>query len=99
MATPTNYLGDLRRLSVVFTDLAGATLDPTAVSLTVTEPDGTTTVKTLADGVVNDPGAGGALYYDFSIAKAGRHTVRWAGTGALQAAGASEFYALRKETL
>jgi hypothetical protein len=99
MSTPAFEIGSLRHLTVTFTTLAGAAADPDGVSVTVTPPDGVSVVRTLADGVVNEASAVGLFSYDYLIAQAGRHTVRWAGTGAVQAVAPYEFYARRKETV
>lgn len=94
MVTTAYDVGDLRRLQVTWSDIAGAAADPTAVALHVLEPDGTVVSKTYAGGDVIR-GATGVYYYDFSITQAGRHQVRWIATGALQAAEGMEFWARR----
>jgi len=94
MPTASYDIGDQRRLTGNFTNVNNAPADPGAIALTIREPDGVQIAKTEAD--MQNP-ATGEWYYDFTIAKPGRHIVRWAGSGAIIAAGEDEFYARRRE--
>lgn len=99
MTTPVQDIGDVRTLSVVFTDNATPPVDtdPTAIVLTIKEPDGVIVTKdwpTPVDITRDDPGK---FHFDFPITKAGRHIVNWTGTGAVATAPDEEFYARRKE--
>lgn len=74
----THLVGESVRLRVSFTDLDGAPIDPTTVTLTVTNPAGTATVYLDA---VNDAAAVGAFYKDIVPATAGLWTYRYEGSG------------------
>lgn len=82
-------IGDLVRLRLTFTDIAGAATDPTTVTVVVTSPTGI--VTTYLDAV-NDPAAVGAFYKDILPNEAGMWRYRGTGTGAVVAAGDSVFY-------
>ncbi len=79
--------GDSVRLSVVFTDLAtGDQVNPTAVTLTIQKPDGTSLAGLL---IVND--ATGKYHADILPTDPGVYRYRWAGTGAHAAAAEGAF--------
>jgi hypothetical protein len=71
-------LGGIIRLTYTVKDDTGALTNPSAATLTITQPDGT-----LAAGIVVDitPAETGRLIYDFTPTQAGLHSVRWATTG------------------
>lgn len=81
-----NYydMGDLIRLSLVFTNAAGAATDPTTVSLKVRTPDGVESTYTYANGDITKDSTGN-YHYDLSATKAGVHTCYATGTGTVQA--------------
>ena len=97
MTTPAHDIGDLRRLSVAFTDSGGTAGDPDAVTFTLRTPDGTVTTYTYGTDAELVRSGTGAYYVDWTIAQAGRHVYRFAGAGTLTAAENSEFYARRNE--
>ncbi|MCH8196451.1 MAG: hypothetical protein IH904_00070 [Proteobacteria bacterium] len=97
MVTETFDIGDAVEITGKFTDLAGAAADPDTITVKVREPDGTLTTKTDADPEVTSSTVG-TWVYNFTITQAGRHAVRWEGTGTVTAAGPSEFYARAKDT-
>ena len=98
MVTSAFDIGDLKTLSVTFTNIAGANTDPTSVTLTIKEPDGTITTKIVeSGGVIKD--STGKYHFDFAITKAGRHIVNWLGAGTVAEATETEFYARRKEAV
>lgn len=70
-------LGDLVPLAVQITDAANAPANASAVTLTITLPDGT-----VASGitVTNPPTVTGTYVYDFLPTQAGRHIARWVST-------------------
>lgn len=79
-------IGDGVRLSVVFTDAVnGALADPTAVALTLQQPDGTNAA------VVVQKDSTGKYHADYLTAQPGVHVWRWAGTGAIPAAAEGVF--------
>lgn len=94
MVRAVHDIGDSRRLRADFTDINGNATDPTTVTLTIREPDGTLVTKT--DAELSNPQVG-QWTFDYTITKPGRHIVRWEGTGALVTAEEAEFYARRKE--
>ncbi len=71
----TYDIGDVARLSGAFRDTDDALLDPTVVTVTVREPDGSEDLAT----VVKD--STGLYHADFTITQQGDHYYRFAGTG------------------
>jgi hypothetical protein len=81
----TYDLGDVVPLGITITDSTGANANASAVTCTITLPDGTTST-----GSVTNPSTG--LYNcDFSPTQVGRHTVRWLATGTNASAYTDEF--------
>lgn len=93
----TYHIGDLRRLTAAFS-VGGVATDPTTLSFTMRAPDGTVTTYVYASDAELVRDSAGAFHVDWPVAQAGRHSYRFAGTGAAQEAGEGEFFALRKET-
>jgi hypothetical protein len=92
MAMATAYdIGDVVELEATFTNTSGGGVDPTAVKLTVRQPDGTETTYTYGvDSGVTSPSAG--LYrFSLSLTAAGRWYYRWQGIGLAAAAEFTEF--------
>jgi len=81
-----NYdLGDVVPLGITITDSTGANANASAVTCTISLPDGTTST-----GSVTNPSTG--LYNcDFSPTQVGRHAVRWLATGTNASAYTDEF--------
>jgi len=75
----TYDVGDVARLSVTFTSLAGVLADPTVVTLTVQAPDNAQTTP----AVTHD--STGKYHYDLSITQSGVYLYRYVGTGAVAA--------------
>lgn len=95
MPTPSFFLGSQKRLTVFFTDVNGTPINPTAISLTIREPDGALVTKVI--GELSNT-ATGTFHYDHTIAeKPGRHVVNFQGTAGTFATFESEFYARRRE--
>jgi len=84
-------LGDVVRLTVAFTNLAGTAVDPGGVQFKIKSPLGVITIYNYpADTqVVKD--ATGNYHLDFEPDKQGIWAVRWAGTGSNKAASESSF--------
>ena len=81
----TYDLGDVVALGISVYNAAGALANATAVTCTITLPDGTT-----ASPAVTNTGTG--LYdINYSPTQIGRHTVRWVATGTNASAYADEF--------
>lgn len=80
-------LGDVYRLTFPLYSPSGGLVNATAMALTITLPDGTTTTPT----VTNPPVSTGQYLYDYQTVQAGRHAVRWVGTGANPGAHADVF--------
>ncbi len=99
MVTTSYDVGDVRRLSVTFKDIAGSDTDPGTVSFLMREPDGAlTTFVYLTDSeVVKD--ATGKFHIDWPIAKPGRHAGAWVGTGAVELRDEFEFYARASDAI
>jgi len=68
-------LGDPVALSINVKDSAGALANATAVTLTITNPDGTTTSATIS------PTTTGVYAHTYAPTQAGRYLVRWQATG------------------
>jgi hypothetical protein len=81
----TYDLGDVVPLGITITDSTGANANASAVTCTIYQPDGTSTV-----GSVTNPSTG--LYNcDFQPAQNGRHAVKWVATGTNASAYSDEF--------
>lgn len=68
-------LGDTVALAFTTRDSTGALANATAVTLTVTEPDGTSDTYSVS------PTTTGLYRYAYAPTSAGRHSVRWLATG------------------
>jgi len=83
----TADVGDLVRAQYTFRSRSsGAVADPTAVTITVTEPDGTSTTVThggAGSGQVSatTKSSTGVYYADITIDAAGDWRIKWKGTG------------------
>jgi len=78
-------LGDIVPLGITITDSTGANANASAVSCTITLPDGTTST-----GSVTNPSTG--LYNcDFQPSQTGRHAVKWSATGTNASAYSDDF--------
>ncbi|GMU80033.1 MAG: hypothetical protein AMXMBFR46_28210 [Acidimicrobiia bacterium] len=71
----THDIGDVVKLTGTFRDAAGDLADPTAVTVTVLEPDGTTSTPTASSAST------GVWTATVSIDQSGTWRYRWAGTG------------------
>lgn len=88
----TYDIGDQARMSAAFTNVStGAAADPTAVTLEYRKPDGaiTTLVYGADAALVKD--STGNYHADVTVDQWGRWDYRFAGTGAVIAAGDSFF--------
>ena len=81
----TYDLGDVVPLGITITDSTGANANASAVTCTITLPDGTTST-----GSVTNPSTG-QYNCDFSPSQTGRYAVRWLATGTNAAAYTDEF--------
>ena len=86
MAQNIHDLGDLVRVEAEFRNaLTGAALDPTAVFLSVREPDGTVTTYTYGGAEITQDSTG--IYHALiDVDQAGVWRYRWWSTGSGQAA-------------
>ena len=76
----------------------GTLTDPTVVTFTITEPDGTETAYINGTDAQNVKDSTGRYHVDWTITQAGRHFWKFAGTGALVQAEEDSFVALRSNT-
>jgi hypothetical protein len=83
--TGVRTIGDLARISVSVYDITDNLADPTTITATVTEPDGTENLPDVTRSSI------GVYYLDFPVAQAGRHTVYWQTTGLNQGASVDNF--------
>jgi len=97
MTTAAHDIGDLRRLTVTFTNLAGTITDPTAVTFSIRDPAGVITTYVYLTDAALVKSTTGVYYVDYAITLPGRHAYRWVGTGAVETAEMGEFYARRNE--
>lgn len=74
------------RVTGTFTDFAGADTDPTGVTFKIHSPSGIETTRTYGVSGITKTGTG-VYYSDITLDEGGVWTYRWAGTGALVAAG------------
>lgn len=81
-------------LAVQITNAAGTAEDPTALALTITLPDGTTTAGgwPVAGSVTVTRASAGAFSASYNATSAGRHTYRWVATGANASAFGDTFH-------
>ena len=76
MSVATVYtVGSLARIKLDVYDVDGALADSTAVSATLTKPDGTTADQDIVRESL------GVYYFDYTIEMPGRHTVYWLTAG------------------
>jgi hypothetical protein len=91
--TDTAHVGDLKTLTVEFKNKDGDLTNPTNVDVRVTDPDGLFT-----DTTGLSPASTGKYEHNYSVAKAGRHFVKWIGTGTVEEVTSYEFHALRDQS-
>jgi hypothetical protein len=85
-----NYtIGDVAVRTIIFKDANGNSVVPTAVTATVTNPSGVSTVYTYPSGSLTSP-LSGKYQVTFPITLEGTWLLQWAGTGA-NAATESEY--------
>lgn len=80
-------IGDLVRLSGVFTDAAGADHDPTEVYCQYTDPSGNVTTLHYGVDIALVRDSEGHYHIDVNVDEAGRWPYRWYATGTGQSAG------------
>ena len=88
-------VGDSRRFSVAFTDINGTAADPSAITFKLVEPDGTETNYTYVTDAELVKDSTGVYHVDITFAQAGRHVIRFEGTGDVVSAEQSEVYIRR----
>lgn len=82
-------VGDVVRVTITFA-VNGTATDPTTVTLSVKEPDGTVTSYSYAGGTVQKSTTG-VYYKDLTIDASGTWTYRWVGTGTAATAEENQF--------
>ena len=92
MATTSYDVGDLVRCSAVFTDYAGAVLDPTVVKFRFIKPSGSITRYTYGTDAQLVKDSVGHYHVDVSVDATGEWKYRWQSTGVGQAAEESAFF-------
>lgn len=86
MAIDAYDIGDTVRLTATFTNESAANADPTTVTVSIRAPDGTVTTPTATQSST------GVYYCDLAVTMAGVWRYRFAGTGALVAAGEGQLF-------
>ncbi len=84
-------VGDLVRISAIFTNAAGTAVDPTAVLAKYKDPGGVTTTLTYGVDVALVRDSAGNYHVDINAASAGRWRYRFYSTGTGQAANEENF--------
>lgn len=80
-------VGGVERVTINFADITGTPVDPTGITVTVTQPDATAVTYTLAGGgVINDAAAVGRFYVDHPITIVGTHIAKGVSTSPAAAA-------------
>ena len=95
--TTTYDIGDVRRLSVTFTDINDADADPATVTFRMRSPDGTVLVYVYGTDPEVKKTAVGIYYVEHEFAGPGRHVLRWEGAGTIVVAEETEYYIRRSE--
>lgn len=90
MATKEYEVGDIILLTGTFTDATHTLVDPTTVTVKVSDPTGTITILTYAGGTVARQSLG-VYTATFTAAKSGPHHYEFASTGPVQRALSSGF--------
>lgn len=85
-------IGDVMRLKVIFKDLAGAVVDPTAVTVQIKLPTDVVLEYTYLIGAEVIKDSTGTYHMDYLITMDGMHYYKWTGTGAVYAAEESQFF-------
>lgn len=89
--------GDLKRLTIVTRNIAGALTDPTALAVRVLDPDWTLTTKSWPADVEVVRDSLGTFHYDLTFTKAEKWIVALVATGAVVETEKPEFWARRVE--
>ena len=85
-------IGDVARLTVVFKNLAGSVVDPTAVKVYIKLPTDAFLEYTYLVGAEVIKDSVGTYHMDYPITMDGMHYYKWTGTGAVYAAEESQFF-------
>lgn len=88
-------LGDQVRLSATFTDVDGAAVDPTVITVKYAAPDGSVTDLTYGVDLNVTQDATGVFYVDFVPSAAGVWSYRWESSGTVTAAAEGSFMVRR----
>lgn len=92
-------IGDGRRLTATFRDMAETPADPTTIGFTMTEPDGTTSTYAYGADAELVREAAGVFHVDWTITQAGRHHYKWTGAGDVIAAEEASFLVRESKVL
>lgn len=87
-------IGDRPTITGAFTDVAGVAAAPTAVTVKVLDPAGTTTTYTSPNAAIT-LGASTTFTFPTPLAAAGNYTVNMTGTAGVQAAAETTFVVVR----
>lgn len=85
--------GDLVRISAAFKNSALALVDPSVVTFTVNQPDGTVYAKQYGVDTEIIKDSTGNYHIDYYVIQSGIFSYRFSGAGAVTAAGAGMFSA------
>lgn len=90
-------IGDLIRVSALFTDAAGVAVDPTGIVAKYKNPANTITTLTYPTDAPLVKDSTGNYHVDIAVATTGIWYYRFTGTGAVTAADEHRFYVERSE--
>ena len=91
-----NYdIGDLVRMSAAFTTTSGSAADPTGLTFKLKDTTGSTATYVYGTDAALVKDSTGNYHVDYAPAAAGNYYYRFAGTGAVQAAG-EELFSVRE---
>lgn len=85
--------GDLVRISSAFKNSAQAYVDPSVVTFTINQPDGTIYTKQYGIGTDIVKDSVGKYHIDYYVSQSGIYSYRFSGAGTVTAAGAGMFSA------
>jgi hypothetical protein len=84
-------IGDVALIKCIFTNTSGAAIDPTTITLYLTQPSGSIGTYTYANGDIAKLSTG-TYTYNGTAGLAGYYTGRWVGDGAAVAAERSRYF-------
>jgi nitrogen fixation protein FixH len=85
--------GQVARLSVTVTDVTGAAVDASSLTLKIKHPSGN--IDTITSAIAQD--GTGQYHYDLDLNNAGSYSIRWESTGQTQGASESSLFVFESQ--